>query len=76
MWEFFKQSNIPSEHMILVALEHGIYSTWVSSMDCELVGKIIGIKGFFVTNVIAFGYPEHIRDVTPKKELKNITFTN
>ena len=70
------QTKIPGEHMVLAALEHGIYSTWISSMDCEKVGEIIGIKGYMVTNILVFGYPKEIRKTIPKKELKNITFTN
>ena len=70
------QTKIPGEHMVLAALEHGIYSTWISSMDCEMVGEIIGIKGYLVTNLIVFGYPEHHRDATPKKELHDIVFIN
>ena len=70
------QTKIPGEHMVLAALEHGIYSTWISSMDCEMVGEIIGIKGYLVTNVIAFGYPKQHEGVTPKKELIDIIFTN
>lgn len=70
------QTKIPGEHMVLAALEHGIYSTWISSMDCEKVGEIIGIKGYIVTNLLVFGYPRSIKNVTPKKELKNIIFTN
>jgi len=43
--------KISGEHMVLAALEHGIFSTWISSMDCELVGETIGIKGFVeITN--------------------------
>jgi len=70
------QTKIPGEHMVLAALEHGIYSTWISSMDCEMAGEIIGIEGYLVSNLIAFGYPEGDRYVRPKKELKDITFTN
>ena len=70
------QTKIPGEHMVLAALEHGIYSTWISSMDCEKVGELLGVEGYLVTNVIAFGYPEKDRDVTPKKDLQEITFTN
>ena len=68
------QTKIPGEHMVLAALEYGIYSTWISSIDCEMTGKIIGVEGYLVTNVIAFGYPEHPGKPTPKKELKNITW--
>lgn len=70
------QTKIPGEHMVLAALEHGIYSTWISSIDCEKVGRLIGADGYLVTNVIAFGYPATEQEVTPKKELANITFTN
>ena len=70
------QTKIPGEHMVLAAMEHGIYSTWISSMDCERVGEIVGAKGYMVTNVIAFGYPKNKRDTTPKKALEDIVFTN
>jgi len=70
------QTKIPGEHMVLAALEHGIYSTWISSVNCEMVGEIIGIDGYLVTNIIAFGYPDESGEITPKKNLKSITFTN
>jgi len=70
------QTKIPGEHMVLAALEYGIYSTWISSIDCEAVGKLIGAEGYLVTNVIAFGYPGYQKGPTPKKELNDITFTN
>jgi nitroreductase len=70
------QTKIPGEHMVLAALEHGIYSTWISSIDCEKAGELLGVKDCLVTNVIAFGYPEQLREPTPKKELATITFTN
>jgi nitroreductase len=70
------QTKIPGEHMVLAALEHGIYSTWISSMDCEMVGRLLGVVGYLVSNAIAFGYPDEARNVTPKKDLQTITFTN
>ncbi len=70
------QTKIPGEHMVLAALEHGVYSTWISSVDCEAVGEIIGAQGYLVTNVIAFGYPAERRDTTDKKPLHDIVFTN
>jgi nitroreductase len=70
------QTKIPGEHMVIAALEHGIYSTWISSIDCEMVGKIIGIHGYHVSNVIVFGYPEKLKEPTPKKSLLDITFIN
>ena len=70
------QTKIPGEHMVLAALEHGIYSTWVSSIDCEKVGQLLGVDGYWVSNIIAFGYPKTKREVTPKKNTEDITFTN
>ncbi len=70
------QTKIPGEHMVLAALEHGVFSTWISSIDCERVERLIGAEGYAVTNVIAFGYPEKFRAVTPKKNLDSIVFTN
>ncbi len=72
------QTKIPGEHMVLAALEHGVYSTWVSSMDCEKVGEIIGLKGkgYIASNVIAFGYPEKSGEARKKKALAEIVFTN
>ncbi len=70
------QTKIPGEHIVLAALEHGIYSTWISSVDCEKVGEIIGIQGYLVSNVIAFGYPKQSKEQTVKKPLNSITFTN
>jgi len=70
------QTKIPGEHMVLAALEHGIYSTWISHVDCEKVGEVIGIKDYLVTNVIAFGYPNQQEKPTPKKKLNDIVFVN
>ena len=70
------QTKIPGEHMVLAALEHGVQSTWVSHVDCEMVGKLICAEGYLVTNVIAFGYPLQPKKPTPKKKLCEIVFTN
>ena len=70
------QTKIPGEHMVLAALEHGIYSTWISHLDCEMVGKLIGLNGYIVSNVIVFGYPANIKDLKIKKALNDIIFTN
>ena len=70
------QAKIPGEHMVLAAMEHNVYSTWISSVDCEKVGELIGIRDYLVSNVIAFGYPEKIRGQTPKKDIGSITFIN
>jgi len=70
------QTKIPGEHMVLAALEHGIYSTWISSMNCEKVAELLGVEGFFVSNIIAFGYPHKHKEPTPKKKLDDIIFVN
>ncbi len=70
------QTKIPGEHMVLAALEHGIYSTWVSSLDCEKVAALLGIEGYLVSNVLVFGYPAKDRPATPKKKTSDIVFTN
>ncbi|MCI8541628.1 MAG: nitroreductase [Erysipelotrichaceae bacterium] len=70
------QCKIPGEHMVLAALEHGVYSTWISSMDCEKVKKICALEGYLVSNVIAFGYPALSHRTRQKKALCDITFEN
>ncbi len=70
----FSSKPIPDAHMVLAALEHGAYSTWISSVDCERAGEIIGVRGYLVTNLIAFGYPETPKAATPQKPLEAIVF--
>ncbi|HML48626.1 MAG TPA: nitroreductase family protein [Clostridia bacterium] len=70
------QTKIPGEHMVLAALEHGVYSTWISSMDCERVEELLNVRGYFVTNAIAFGYPEGEPKIREKKPLSEIVFWN
>lgn len=68
------QTKIPGEHMVLAALEYGIQSCWISSLDCERAGEILGLEGYLVSNLITFGYPETERPATPKKSLEEIAF--
>lgn len=70
------QTKIPGEHMVIAGLEHGLCSTWISSVDCEAVAEIVGAEGYLVTNVIAFGYPLAPRAAAPKKSLADLAFTN
>jgi len=70
------QIHIPGEHMVLAAMEHGVYSTWIGCVDCERVAELLGVTGYFVSSLIAFGYPENERAPTPKKDIDDITFTN
>lgn len=68
------QTKLPGEHMVIAALEHGIQSTWISSVDCERVGALLGLEGDIVSNVIAFGYPAERGVMRPKKPLGDIVF--
>jgi len=70
------QTKIPGEHMVLAALEHGIYSTWISSINCEKIGELLGVEGYLVSNIIVFGYPEQYEEPSAKKELDAVSFTD
>ncbi|MCL2189674.1 MAG: nitroreductase family protein [Defluviitaleaceae bacterium] len=69
------QVKIPGTHMVLAALEHGIQSTWISGMNCEKAGEILGVEGYLVSNIIAFGYPLENKTTTAKKHPEDIMFT-
>ena len=68
--------HFPGEHMVLAALERGVYSTWIASMDCEQAARLLGVTGYYVSELIAFGYPKTEKRPMPKKSLGEITFTN
>lgn len=71
------QTKIPGTHMVLSALENGIYSTWVSYFDVEKVKKILKLPGNIVpSEIIAFGYPEGIPKLRDKKSIDDIVFHN
>jgi len=48
--------HIPGEHMVLAAMEHGVYSTWIGALDCEIAARILNVTGYYITSLIAFGY--------------------
>ena len=62
--------------MVLAAMEHGVYSTWIGCVDCEKAAELLGVTGYYVSELIAFGYPKNERSPTPKKDIDDITFTN
>jgi nitroreductase len=69
------QTKIPGTHMALVALEHGIGSTWVSRFDVKAVSRIINPPvGYFPSEILAFGYPAGAGRPAPKKPLEEIVF--
>lgn len=71
------QTKIPGTHMILQALEHGIYSTWVSYFDVEKVSILLELPKLVIpSEIIAFGYPETEPQPRTKKDLEHIVFYN
>ena len=68
--------NIPGENMVIAAMERGVYSTWIGAVNCEMAAELLDIAGYYVTSMIAFGYPKAEREPTPKKNIEDITFTN
>jgi len=69
------QSKIPGVHMALVALEHGIGCTWVSRFEVKAVAQAINVpKGYFPSEILAFGYPEGMGSQPEKKSLDEIVF--
>lgn len=71
------QTKIPGTHMILQALEHGMYSTWISYFNAEEVSEILGLPRFYIpSEIIAFGYPAGNVNPMEKKKTEEITFYN
>lgn len=71
------QTKIPGTHMVLAALEHGIYSTWISYFDVNKVSNLLGLpQHHYASEMIAFGYPAKITGPRKKKPLKDLVFYN
>lgn len=71
------QTKIPGTHMVLTALEKGVYSTWVSYFDVEAVSKLLGLPDdIMASEIIAFGYPEKLPKTIEKKPLEILVFNN
>lgn len=71
------QTKIPGTHMILQALEHGIYSTWISYFDVEKVSMILGLPKLCIpSEIIAFGYPVSNDSPREKKKIEDVVFYN
>jgi nitroreductase len=53
------QTKIPGTHMVLQALEYGIYSTWISYFEVDKISKLLNLPKFYIpSEIISFGYPE------------------
>jgi nitroreductase len=69
------QTKIPGTHMVLQALEFGIYSTWISYFDTQKVSDILGLPSLCIpSEIIAFGYPSAIGTQKEKKNKEDIIF--
>lgn len=71
------QTKIPGTHMMMAALEHGVGSTWVSLFNVDELSQLLNLKmPCIASEVIAFGYPDDNKNVTPKKSINEILFYN
>jgi nitroreductase len=69
------QTKIAGAHMALVALEHGIGSTWVSKFNVRAVADLIKVPaGYQPSEILAFGTPADMRPPKAKKPLDQVTF--
>jgi nitroreductase len=71
------QSKIPGTNMVLAALEHGIYSTWVSYFNVNEVSGLLNLPSSYIpSEILVLGYPEGETKPRPKKKTEEIVFTN
>lgn len=71
------QTKIPGTHMMLAALEQGIYSTWISYFDVVKLQDLLGLpQNIIPSEIIAFGYPKGKIAKRSKKHIDNIVFYN
>jgi nitroreductase len=71
------QTKIPGTHMVLQALEYGIYSTWISYFEVDKVSSLIKLPKLCIpSEIIAFGYPEGEPSIRDKRCKEEITFFN
>jgi nitroreductase len=71
------QTKIPGTHMILQAMEYGIYSTWISYFNVDKVSKLLRLPKLIIpSEIIAFGYPNIEPDSSMKKDKDEIVFYN
>ncbi len=69
------QSKIPGTHMILAALEHGVFSTWVSYFEVEKINKLLELpEDYIASEVLVFGYPAGEVRVKSKKQKEEVVF--
>ncbi len=71
------QTKIAGTHMALAALEHGVGSCWVSRFEVKRLARLLNLpQTHLPSEILVMGYPEHPPKGLPKKDLKQIVFTN
>jgi nitroreductase len=71
------QTKIPGTHMVLQALEYGIYSTWISYFEVDKISRLLALPKLCIpSEIIAFGYPKTEPNPTDKKSKDEIVFFN
>jgi len=71
------QSKIPGTNMVLAALEHGIYSTWVSYFNVNEVSRLLNLPSLFIpSEILVLGYPDGDFKQRVKKKKEEIMFIN
>ncbi|MBL4937878.1 nitroreductase family protein [Clostridium sp. YIM B02515] len=71
------QSKIPGTNMVLAALEHGIYSTWVSYFNVNEVAGLLNLPPLYIpSEILVLGYPEGEIKPKIKKKKEEIIFIN
>lgn len=69
------QTKIPGTHMVLAALEHGIYSTWVSCFEVEKINQLLKLpENFIASEMLVFGYPAAGIKTKSKKLKEEVVF--
>jgi nitroreductase len=69
------QTKIPGTHMVLVALEHGVGSCWVSRFDVRELAQLLHLPDHYLpSEILVFGYPEFDQEPRHKKSLEEIVF--
>lgn len=69
------QTKIPGTHMVLAALEHGIFSTWVSYFKVEKMNKLLELpENYIASEILVFGYPVAETSTKFKKSKEEVVF--
>jgi len=69
------QTKIAGTHMVLAALEYGVYSCWVSRFEVRSLARLLNLpRGILPTEILVFGYPEQLPKPVQKKSLDELVF--